>query len=153
MAWTKMKTAAVVGAAVILGGGTTAVVVKTVVLPAFRNDSVDDSSWSINSDNLDKQPRIILIRPTRFPNGGGWVMINGRALGQNASVETMIPVAYNSRSTRMIFPPELLTTVTKERFDFLANLAKDSSAAFQQKLKNNLASSPDAKYGKWTRCF
>src|ERR1043165_7375519 len=135
MAWTKMKTVAVVSAAVILGGGTTVVVVKKVVLPAIHPDSSDDSLWSINSGNLDKQPRILLIRPTHFPNGGGWVMSGERALGQNAHVETMIPIAYQSRSTRMIFPPELPATVTKERFDFLSNLPKGSSAAFQAELK------------------
>jgi uncharacterized protein (TIGR03435 family) len=136
MAWTKFKTAVVISAAVILGGGTTAVVVKKIVLPAIQpTPSDDDSLWTINSANLDKQPRILLIRPTHFPNGGGWVMKDQRALGQNAHVETMIPIAYNSRSTRMIFPPSLQATVTKDRFDFLVNLPTGNSAAFQAELK------------------
>jgi uncharacterized protein (TIGR03435 family) len=80
---------------------------------------------------LDKQPRILLVRPTHFPNGGGWVMSGERMLGQNASIGTMFTVAFETPAIRSVFPPDL----PKENYDFLVNLPSDGRAEFKEQLK------------------
>lgn len=70
MAWTKLKTAAVVGAAVILGGGTTGVVVnKLRSNPVYEEGTQEWQVRNFDSRILQTTPPQVMILPARFPRG------------------------------------------------------------------------------------
>jgi uncharacterized protein (TIGR03435 family) len=128
MAWSKLKTAALLGA--VLLGGTTTVVVKMLIPP-----SMDESLWSINSANLSKAPHILLFRPTKYPQSGGWTSYDEKWLIVNQLVDTLFEIAYSANAVRTVFPPELPAELPTERYDVLVNLPSGGREAFQAELK------------------
>ena len=62
MAWTKAKTAIVVGASVLLAAGTATVTVKAIA--AHRVDE----SWRVPNPDHDHAPFLVEILPTKFPD-------------------------------------------------------------------------------------
>jgi uncharacterized protein (TIGR03435 family) len=79
MAWTKAKTAIVVGAGLLLTAGTTTVVVEKAISPA-----VDETLWEVTGENLRKAPPVLIIRPTRFSDN---VMVVGESGSQVISTQ------------------------------------------------------------------
>jgi RNA polymerase sigma factor (sigma-70 family) len=135
MAWTKAKTAIVVGVVDLLATGTTTVTVK-----------IHDSrmySWRVpkfdlvNSDVLWKAPRQVRILPTKFSKFGGAVCddtdtpANATCMGICASAKTIVEYAYLSFPPRVLFSAE----IPKGNYDFTANLPHDSMKALQAEVK------------------
>ena len=133
MAWTKIKTAVAVGAAVLLATGTT-VAVKNI-LPtkkhvAYSADVDNEAFWQLNSMVLDQAPPMVLIRPTHFPDSGGWVSSGQKFLGKNATLETIIQIANGFSKVRTVYPPNL----PAEKFDFIASVP-DGRRALRDEIK------------------
>ena len=95
MAWTKMKSAVVVGVGVLLAVGTTSVLMETIFQPiatATNPSWADDAQyWSSDPRVLLMNPKALIIRPTRFPNedeieiAAGWNKIGPvRFMAKNA---------------------------------------------------------------------
>ncbi len=115
MAWTKAKTAIVIGAGVLLAAGTVAVVVKkienrpvvlhTVDLPA--NLAWAESIWTSFDDStpskLEKAPPALFIRPTKYPytSGGQWLP-GGKGAYINASLPELIGLPTRSVPPRIV---------------------------------------------------
>ncbi len=138
MAWTKVKTAIVVGAGILLTVGTAAVVVHHVQTH-LANDSVPDKAWrfpNITSDTVDKLPPQVKILPTIFPNGGNFSegRNNGKAVGIAQPVANIIGVAYDWPHARMIFPHG----EPASRYDFITTLNPGAREALKQELKDKL---------------
>jgi uncharacterized protein (TIGR03435 family) len=138
MAWTKMKTSAVVAVAVLLAAGTTTVMVKSVAAKAMplmgwfgsnQSWAEDEKWWQPNSQILEKAPPIMLIRPTRFKNQGGGVTVNNRIMFRNTVLQDMISQAYGYGSERTIFPDGM----PADRYDILFTLP--DKKALQRELK------------------
>src|ERR1017187_10455239 len=115
MAWTKAKTAVVVGVSVLLAAGTTTLAVKKLAPSIPSNLSTTDLSWADDprywtSDSrvLAKLPPVLIIRPTKFPDDGGGVGAGGRMILKNHTLGmpgNIIPFAYNFPAyTRTIYP-------------------------------------------------
>ena len=139
MAWTKIKTAIVVGVSLLLAAGTT-----TVVIAAFDKtsnpasaDPIYEKLWasvglmkpgdvaSISS-KLKKAPPILIVRPSHYPDGGGIVKVDGdKGLIANAPVSALIQVAYDYPPIRTVLPDLL----PKERYDLMATLPDGHNAA------------------------
>jgi uncharacterized protein (TIGR03435 family) len=125
MAWTKSKTAAVVGVAVLLAAGT-AVIVMKLMRPV-------DYSWEVKnptgSSLGDAQPQLTIL-PAKFTKMRSWSLHwsqDGKALGINVAPKEMIECAFRTiDGTRTIVNAHL----PKGRFDFICNLSHGASNAF-----------------------
>jgi uncharacterized protein (TIGR03435 family) len=125
MAWTKAKTAIVVGAIVLLAAGTTTVTVKEI---QRHNDSLWNTG-KITTEILRTGPNIVRIIPSKFPQESGVASLGeGRFLGVGDRADQLVMLAYGSRSSRTIFQ----TALPPGQFDFIANLLSGSEAAFRR---------------------
>jgi len=128
MAWTKAKTAIAAGVVILLAVGTTTVTVKAV-----RN--YDDNKWDkggpLSSRALDKAPHVVRIIPTRFPNDGGWLTSNNRALGRDATAGEIVLATYSVLETRAIFS----TALPARKYDFISNVNSPGNAALKEEIK------------------
>ncbi len=134
MAWTKIKTALVVGAGVLLAAGVTTVTVKQI-----KAHEIDDS-WRIRKMDSDAvanaAPRVSIL-PTIFsaPEGGLWATGDSRKWGGlRASVGDIVWAAYGWRPGRIVFP----AGQPQARYDFISTLPQNSAEALQKELKNKL---------------
>jgi uncharacterized protein (TIGR03435 family) len=135
MAWTKMKTAVVVGATILATGTMTTVVVNRVVHPKLSATDLswadNPKYWELNSMVLGKLPPVFILRPTRFPNSGGMVQSGNRTVGVNHSVRDLLGNAYGYDWLWMIVPTELPT----EKYDFLITLPSDPWQSLKTELQ------------------
>ncbi len=134
MAWTKAKTAIVVGVGVLLAAGTTTVTVKKIeARDAWR-------VWPCDFAALDRVPPQVRILPAKFPQGGSYGATGGKMMGIGQPVESMAQVAYARPSdhiwdnARTVLSPGL----PQGRYDFIANLPKDSWLALQKEMQRKL---------------
>ncbi|MGH7977639.1 MAG: TIGR03435 family protein [Limisphaerales bacterium] len=139
MAWTKAKTAIVVGAGILLASGTA----TTIVVHYLKTEAVGipeaDKAWrfpDITSDTLDKLPPEVNILPTIFPNGGNFQtgFDDEKAVGIGQPVSEIIYVAYHWPQARMIFPDDEPTN----HYDFITTLNQGAREALKQELKDKL---------------
>ena len=132
MAWTKMKTAAVIGVAAILAVGTTTVVVREMAAPPVENyfahyDSMD----------LDTAPPVFILRPSKYANEGDFI-VNGDDLGpggkvmrRGASFAEILATAYGFGPEDMVLPANLPGGV----FDLLLTVTNNSRETLRADLK------------------
>ncbi len=128
MAWLKIKTAALTGAAILLATGTSVLLVKEFASKEKLRTKPATQIASSEPDDITNASPALMVRTTRFPNKLGharWSFWGERsetspveAIGLNTSFESLIGAAYCFGTTRTIFPPELPHT----NFDFLATL-------------------------------
>lgn len=131
MAWTKTKTAIVIGVGILLAAGTSTVVVQRVIAKSDPSWADDPNKWQSNSRVLDALPPAFILRPTRFPNDRGGVRSGNRQLSKNTGVEDLIGDAYAYAGTRIVLPPNL----PADRFDFLYTLRGRLEETLQKELK------------------
>jgi len=136
MAWTKAKTAVVVGVAAILAVGATTITVKEIV--AHREDNHDEALWRVpnpNPDVLLKATPQVTILPTKFPDDvNGWMHSGGRRWGIGLPAKLIMSFAYDCPSARVFFA----SGDPQKKYDFIANLPQDSDETLQRGLKNKL---------------
>ena len=134
MAWTKAKTAIVVGVVAILTAGTTTITVKEIV--AHREESHDEALWRVphpNPDVLLKVRPQVTILPTKFQEDViGWMHSGGRRWGIGLPAKVIVSFAYDCPPGRVFFA----SGDPQKRYDFIANLPKGSDEALQRELKN-----------------
>jgi uncharacterized protein (TIGR03435 family) len=135
MAWTKAKTAIVVGTGMLLAAGTTTVTVNEIHVRQT------EKLWRINkdlpSDQIDKLPPIVRVLPTKFKSV--WVTWNSGAngdkfVGSNVRAGEIAAYAYGFPRGRVHFAEEEPTN----RLDFVATLPRGSQGALQRMLKAKL---------------
>jgi uncharacterized protein (TIGR03435 family) len=131
MAWTKAKTAIIVGASVLLAAGTTTVTVKRI--EAHKAEA----SWRVPFPDPERAPSLVEILPTKFPASVD--TLNGGSRGDNwigvgQSVFPIVQIAYDWRPGRILFADPQ----PKERYDFISTLRQGSGIALQAELKRKL---------------
>jgi uncharacterized protein (TIGR03435 family) len=137
MAWTKAKTAIVVGASVLLAAGTTTVTITEVQ----HHRAQDWQLGEISLETLRHAPRETVVLPTKSAQrsrqrgtGGMYWMRDGWAMGINQPVKSILRIAHDAASPyRMVLNTEL----PAEKYDFLSNLPTGSREALQLALKKN----------------
>ena len=136
MAWTKAKTAVVVGVGLLLAAGTATVTIHHLkARDAWRDPNV-------TSEMVQNVPSQVRILPTRFPGGAEVMRANDsfdKFVGINVTVADIVGLAYRDGnvpvpSQRIIFN----TAEPRERYDFAATLPHGASAALQQELRTKL---------------
>jgi uncharacterized protein (TIGR03435 family) len=129
MAWTKMKTAIVVGTGILLAAGTTTVTVNEIQ----KHDNNQWDNGEISPMPLENGPHIVKIIPAKFPDDGWASFGDGREriYGTGHTAKELVQVVYASERSRTIF----LTALPQGTFDFIANLTSGSSEAMKQLIK------------------
>jgi uncharacterized protein (TIGR03435 family) len=133
MAWSKAKTAIVVGVGILLAAGTTTVTVKEIV--ACR----DENLWRVPNfkrNVMDKVTPQVEILPTKFHDDqrNGEFASGGRKIGIAFPVNLIVCFAYDWLPGRIIFT----SGDPQKRYDYIANLPQGSMEALQRELKNKL---------------
>ena len=128
MAWTKAKTAVVIGASLLLAAGTTTMTVKEIM--SYR--SYPWQTQRLSSDLLSRLPAQVRIVPTKFPRSSpATVSSNEKVVGIGHPVEDILLVAYDQPSaTRMVSASAL----PDDKYDFIANLPQNSHRGLQREL-------------------
>jgi len=126
MAWTKVKTAIVVGAAILLASGTTTIVVKKMISP-----SIDESLWKPDSRVFAKVPPVLIIRPTRSVDVSSSISTGEKAMRLNATIAELLSVAYGIPESQMILPGGL----PQDHFDLMLTLNDHPKEALQAEIK------------------
>jgi hypothetical protein len=132
MAWTKAKTAAVVGVSLLFAAGATSITIKEIVA---HNDEALWRTPQFKRDVLDKVTPQVTILPTKFPdNRYGHSGSGNRRVGIGQPLDAVFGFAYDWPFGRIIF--ESGDPATK--YDMIANLPQGSMEALQRELKNKL---------------
>jgi uncharacterized protein (TIGR03435 family) len=135
MAWTKMKTAFVVGVTAILATGTTTVIVKKVIHPKLSSTDIswadDPSYWKTDSRVLEKLPPTFILRPMRPANQGGSIQAENRYMAKGVTVKELLETAYTSPESRTIFPDGM----PPERFDLMLTIPNHPREMLQDEIK------------------
>ena len=131
MAWTKAKTAIVVGASVLLAAGTTTVTVKEVQKHHRHPWQIENADTRI----LERVPPQVVIVPTIFtPTQRGFNMSNNKMLGMGQTVSSLLGAAYHMSRYRVIY----LTASPTGNYDFIANLRtgeEENRAALRREIE------------------
>src|ERR1035441_7418018 len=131
MAWTKAKTAVVVGAGILFAAGTTTITVKEI-------QDQRTYPWQVHPGNITgdqvNQPSQVRILPSKF-HISDWATLNGKMIGTGVRAQNVVASAYGFvTSARVIFNVDL----PGNRFDYIACLPDDenaNAAALQREVK------------------
>ena len=143
MAWTKVKTALVVGAGVLLATGTATV----TVLEIRVHETYSWQSRNANSDVLRRVPPQVKIAPAKYPGtmGAGKVSIeNGKTMGVSQSAKSILATAYDQSPTRILVSGS--NALPSGKYDFIANLPGKNREALQGEIKRKFG-----VVGRWER--
>jgi uncharacterized protein (TIGR03435 family) len=143
MAWTKAQTVIVTVSTVLLAAGTTTVAVKEFHPFISRNASWTDDPqyWLLDFNNqsatfkrISKLPPVLVLRPTRFPTGYGFMGTGSKIVGKNQPTSEIIRMAYDSSwSHRIVLPEEF----SQKFFDIMMTLPDQEHP--YEKLQQELA--------------
>ncbi len=127
MAWTKTKTAIVVGAGLLLAAITIMVIYARRPYPwQVKNE------WGYaDGDILDQVSPQVKIVPTIFPPSDGYSGRNGKMLGMGQSINTLLSAAYDASKYRTVFA----TKPSEDRYDFIANLSEGNQEALRREIE------------------
>jgi hypothetical protein len=130
MAWTKAKTAIVVGASVLLAAGTTTITVKGIA--HHREESVWSRITRCDLKQMDSAPPTVSIRPTRYtPQVAGAAGSAGKVLALYQPFDVLLARAYDVSPCR-ILP---LTPLPQGDFDFIASVPQRQKEALQELIR------------------
>jgi uncharacterized protein (TIGR03435 family) len=138
MAWSKAKTAIVLGAGLLLAAGTATVTVRKIAAGHENN------SWqieNIKSDQVAKAPPLVRILPTKFPGSMNSTLTadgpgeGARFVGIRVTAADITQVAFKwFKPARILFNPP----ISNARYDFISTLPQNSAEALQGELKKQL---------------
>jgi len=115
MAWTKAKTALVVGVSLLLAAGTTTVTVKTIQKHRSYSWQVPKADFGV----FYQTPPMVKIVPTKFSVNGNRCSDGGRgAMGIAQPLQEIIQVAYHKDKLRTV----VIGDLPGGKYDFLAKL-------------------------------
>ena len=136
MAWTKAKTAIVVGATVLLAAGTTTVTLKEIQKREF------DDTWRTQDvltmfkkvNQVPPQVRVLpsKFRPTKFRPRGDWLFSHGKTMGVAVPAEIVVNAAYGCELPDRVV---LTTSLPDGNYDFIANLPEGNHEALQRVIR------------------
>jgi len=131
MAWTKARTAVVVGAGILFAAGTTTITVKEI--QDHRTYPWQVHPGNITSDQVNQPPQVRIL-PSKF-RISDWATLNGKMIGTGVRAQNVVASAYGFvTSARVVFNAGL----PANRFDYIACLPDGESAnaaALQREVK------------------
>jgi len=94
----------------------------------------DPKYWKLDGRVLNQLPSVFVLRPTKFPQGGGSISTDKRALGVKVAPEDLLANAYGFNTARMVFNTELPET----NFDYMMTPPYEPWKPLQGELKKQL---------------
>jgi uncharacterized protein (TIGR03435 family) len=138
MAFAKAKTAVIIGATALLTVGTTAIVVSQITTPtptaivASEPSWADDPKvWANDYDTMMKLPPAFILRPTRFPKGGGGASSNERIVFKTVSLKWLLATAHGQIENRTLLPDD----APQGKFDFMFTESGDFHTALKAEMQ------------------
>jgi uncharacterized protein (TIGR03435 family) len=137
MAWTKMKTAAVVGIGALLIVG--APTVTMMAVKKSHADAVENYFAHWDKMNLDTAtlPDVVVLRPSKYANKGNYVLASsdmspeGRLMRRGTSFPQILQTAYGFGPEQMVLPANL----PRGQFDLLLTVPKSSRELLRAEIK------------------
>jgi uncharacterized protein (TIGR03435 family) len=131
MAWTKVKTAVVVGVGILIA-------VKTVDFTVKEIKWHGPFAWQVLPSNSDELFTVlhyasaqVKILPTKFPQfAGEMVSSDDQTLGIGMTIESLIEFAYGKTD----FNTMISTELPQGKYDFIANLSHGSREALREEI-------------------
>jgi uncharacterized protein (TIGR03435 family) len=137
MAWTKVKTAVVIGAGILLAAGTATVVVKKAIPspPATIYEAIFEHPSSQGMNLLESAPPTLIFQPTQFPKkiGSGFWTPTGKSVAVNFPLNTLFGIAYGVSPACVVFPDDF--DLGNTNYDILITLPGHQKEALQEELK------------------
>ncbi len=146
MAWTKAKTAIVVGVGILFTAGTTTITVKEI-----QNYRDGNYSWQVENptpEMLDKLPPLVKIVPTKYPDKNTSRVVSlsvpelnqFKALGIGLHIEEVLRTAYDEpghkhERIRIVAPTRISSPA---RYDFIVTLPSGGLEALQREIQKKL---------------
>lgn len=143
MAWTKAKTAIVVGVGVLLAAGTSTVCVRQIKIHrAVDPKTLDESFWRFDLKTLISAPQVAAVRPSRFAQGGE-ASTDTRMVAHDVSLGSLLYYAYAPNNIYYQFPNNEYRTVlapgvSDGKFDLLLTTTNHPQQALQAEIKKEL---------------
>ena len=137
MAWTKMKTAVVVGiAAIVAISATTGTV---MAIKKSKADTIENYFENWDKMNMDtvQLPNVVVLRPSKYVNKGDYVIASsdmspeGRLMRRGASFQEILQTAYGFGPEQMVLPSNL----PKGQFDMLLTVPNNSRELLRAEIK------------------
>lgn len=144
MAWTKAKTAIVIGVGALFIAGTTTITVKHIA------DSHVQETWrseSIQPAQINALPPMVRILPTKFSASEGSKLLRpgigiDKFVGIDVPVSAIASLAYrNDDPLGLPWPKERIVFTApepRECYDFVATLSQGSQQALKEQLRKQL---------------
>jgi uncharacterized protein (TIGR03435 family) len=140
MAWTKAKTAIVVGVGILLTVGTAMVAVKQIQMHGIYRGSWQVKEITLDESILDRMPPMVQILPTKFArfntvkDGIGIRRARGNKMaGLRQPVSEIILTAYGGGSPVRVVAG---TGLPPDEYDFVAAVPDAPMEALQREIKN-----------------
>jgi len=137
MAWTKAKTAIVIGAAALFAAGvTTATIVAAQKARAYEIENYLGHWDSMNIDEA-TLPNVVMVRPTHYAGKGDWIILGGgpeadsRTMRRAANFDEILETAYGFSPEQMI----LNTRLPRGQFDLLLTSPNNSRETLRNEIK------------------
>jgi uncharacterized protein (TIGR03435 family) len=134
MAWTKMKTAIVVGTILILGGGTTMIVVKKA-RDTSKLEAILQAPYWTSANKLENAIPRLIVRPNQTKKVGGISLPSGKCVWVNGPIRDLIVLAYDFDRPRIILPENVPDGPGAQRYDYLNTLPARQEDALRETLK------------------
>jgi uncharacterized protein (TIGR03435 family) len=136
MAWTKLKTAIVVGVSAVLAAGTATLALKDSNIFKAKLDGIDAYISDADLKDYENAPPMLVIQPTHFANFSGTAASSTqyKLAGRDQTLKDMLLLAYNAHAPRTVFPPNLPTN----HFDFLVTVDNQPYEQFQAEIAKTL---------------
>jgi len=139
MAWTKAKTAIVVGITAILTVGTMTIIITKTIHPKF-DPANNDLVWFVNSETMKKLPPIFIFRPTHWPQHSGPAQnvivtdddLDGTIVARDRMLTFYLEWAYNFPSTNIIIPQGF---PAQKEYDVMLTLTNQPREVLQREIK------------------
>lgn len=134
MAWTKLKTTAVVGIAALLAVGATTLAVEAIKKPT--DESIEKYFTMLSSRTFDTAPPMVLLRPSKYAGQGSWNvpardMRNGNQLRRGAPFAEILHSAYGFGPEQMVLPSGL----PRGQFDLLLTVPTNAVEELRKEIK------------------
>jgi uncharacterized protein (TIGR03435 family) len=134
MAWTKLKTAAVVGLAALLTAGTTTFTVRAV--RHSRDAALESYFTRLDGDYLETAPPMVLLRPSRYASLGSYCafgrdIVQGKVVCRGSAFSLMLVKAYGFGPEQTIMPPN----PPQGQFDLLLTVPDHAREALRAEIK------------------
>lgn len=132
MAWTKMKTALVIGVGILFAAGTTTITIKKIQADRGYDWEVPRFNSQTFAEIMKNTSPLVRIVPAKFSEPGPFGGDGHSFLGIGVSLTNLLTFAYtNSTTARTVFESD----IPPGRFDFIANVPAGSSEALKQEIQ------------------